>query len=210
MGSQLTCAALPCPAALLSAGGAYPQAGTPGGFSPVFHADTPGMAPSPGMGTYMHPSPAMVAYSPATAGTPAMAPTPGGATPGPASEQGAASGAASYEHWEGVEVRLPEGEVAVVRGLPGDGTAQVALAQPSETDPETLVYPPDAPSRSVPLKGCALVAPERRDAIKVLQGDLAGQTGELVGTDGGDGIIKIAGDVKILSLAAIGKFVPRL
>lgn len=66
---------------------------------------------------------------------------------------------------------------------------------------------PRLPCRSVPVKGCVLVPPERKDAIKVLVGDLAGQTGELVGTDGGDGIVKIAGDVKILSLTLVGKYV---
>ncbi|GAB4821977.1 hypothetical protein N2152v2_009023 [Parachlorella kessleri] len=192
----------------------YPQAGTPG-YSPSFHADTPGIAPSPGMGAYMHPSPGGVAYSPGIAGTPGgvayspgIAPTPGGSTPG-LGGAGEPSGSAltSHEHWQDVEVRLPEGEVAVVRELPGDGSAMVQVGSPDEADPDSVVYPPDAPSRSVPLKSCALVAPERRDSIKVLVGDLAGQTGELVGTDGGDGIIKIAGDVKILSLAWIGKYV---
>lgn len=54
----------------------------------------------------------------------------------------------------------------------------------------------------------ARCAAPRHPSHQVLTGDLAGQTGELVGTDGGDGIIKIAGDVKILSLASIGKYVP--
>jgi hypothetical protein len=94
-----------------------------------------------------------------------------------------------------------------VRSMAGDGTATVQLGAPDAADPDTTVYPPDAPTRTVQLKGCMLVAPERRDAIKVLHGDLAGKTGELVGTDGGDGIIKVSGDVKILSLASIGKYV---
>lgn len=147
------------------AGGSYGQGGTPA-FSPAFHADTPGMAPSPGGAAYMHPSPAM-AYSPALAGTPGMAPTPGGATPGPGGAEPAGSGALSYEHWVDVEVRLPEGEAAVVRGLPGDGSAAVQLAEPDAADPEARHYPPGAPSRTVPLKGCILVPPERKDQIKV-------------------------------------------
>lgn len=36
-------------------------------------------------------------------------------------------------------------------------------------------------------------------------GDLAGQYGDLVGTDGGDGIIKLGADIKIMPLADIGR-----
>lgn len=93
-------------------GGYGGAAGTPGGYSPAFHADTPGMAgtpglaPTPGGMSYMHPSPAMVAYSPAMAGTPGVAGTPGLApTPGGPGADPAGSALSSYEHWVDVEVR---------------------------------------------------------------------------------------------------------
>ena len=98
---------------LRRAGGAAYYSGTGGtpGYSPSFHADTPGMAPSPGMvaptpgtGAYVHPSPMGVAYSPGGVGTPAMAPTPGGMTPGAGGGAEPASAMSSYEHWQDVEV----------------------------------------------------------------------------------------------------------
>ena len=56
--------------------------------------------------------------------------------------------------------------------------------------------------RSVPVGAMQLVAP---DAIRIVAGELAGQCGELVGTDGGDGIVKLGSDIKIYQLAHIGR-----
>lgn len=43
---------------------------------------------------------------------------------------------------------------------------------------------------------------------QLLQGDLAGKSGELVGTDGGDGIVKLGPEIKIWELAHAGRVVP--
>lgn len=40
---------------------------------------------------------------------------------------------------------------------------------------------------------------------QLLHGDLAGKVGELVGTDGGDGIVKLGPEIKIWELAHVGR-----
>jgi hypothetical protein len=50
-----------------------------------------------------------------------------------------------------------------------------------------------------------LVAPDRKDAVRIVSGELAGQYGELVGTDVADGIVKLGGDIKIYQLTVIGR-----
>ncbi|PRW59844.1 transcription elongation factor SPT5-like protein 1 [Chlorella sorokiniana] len=167
-------------------------AGTPGMYAP---AGTPGMyapAGTPGM------------YAPA--GTPGVygaadmpAPTPGGGQYGGPATAGSSQ---DYSHWVDVEVKLPGGDHAVVRSVEG-GTATVTVGQ--EAGEGRYAYPPDAASRAVPCSDMQLVCPDRKEAIRIVRGDLAGQYGDLVGTDGGDGIIKLGADIKIMPLADIGR-----
>ena len=125
------------------------------------------------------------------------APTPGGGGYGGAP----AAGAANYQHWVDVEVALGGGERGAVRGVDA-GTASVAVGR---KEGDRWVYPPDAPLRPVPVGDMALVAADRKEAIRIVRGELAGQYGELVGTDGGDGIIKMGADIKIINMTDIGR-----
>jgi hypothetical protein len=65
-------------------------------------------------------------------------------------------------------------------------------------------YPEGGASRPLPAGELQLVVPDRKGAIRVVLGELAGQDGELVGTDGGDAIVKLGSDIKIVSLSLIG------
>lgn len=53
------------------------------------------------------------------------------------------------------------------------------------------------------------VTPEKQDAVIILSGEEAGQTGSLIGTDGSDGIVKVDGDadIKIYPLNSLAKIV---
>ena len=51
------------------------------------------------------------------------------------------------------------------------------------------------------------VAPGKKDPVKVVTGQLAGETGTLIGIDGEDGIVKMDAntDIKILDLESLAK-----
>lgn len=149
-------------------------------------AGTPGMyaaAGTPGMGGY---------------GDPMSAPTPGGGGYGGAPPP---PPGASHEHWVGVEVQLPGGERGAVRSVDG-GAASVAVGR---EEGGRWAHPPDAPARSVPVADLTLVKPDRKDAVRVLSGELAGQDGEVVGLDGGDAIVKLGPEIKILPTSEVGR-----
>lgn len=158
-------------------------------------AGTPGMYPPAGT-----PSMYAAAGTPGMYGADMQAPTPGGgqyggAPPPPPS--------AAYQHWVDVEVVLPGGERGAVRAVDG-GAATVALGR--QEGEQQWAYPPDAPTRQVPVGDMQLVALGGwKGSIRVVAGELAGQYGELVGTDGGDGIIKLGSDLKIIALAELGR-----
>ena len=93
-------------------------------------------------------------------------------------------------HWAGVEVVLPGGERGVVLSVSG-ASAQVAVG---------------GLTRSEAAASLALAPPGRKDRIRIVSGELAGQEAELVGTDEGEGIVKIGdGDVKVLPLSVLGR-----
>lgn len=195
--------------------------------SPAGYAPSPaGYAPSPAGYGAAASTPGMVAGTPgmyppantpgmyAAAGTPGMygggdmaAPTPGGAGQYGA---GASGRGVDYSYWVDVEVMLPGGERAAVRSVEG-ASATVAVGREEGAEgagaggAQRWSYPPDAPTRSVPVGDMQLVAPDRKDSIRIVAGELEGQYGELVGTDGGDGIVKLANDIKIYLLANIGR-----
>ena len=173
----------PSPAGYAAAG-TPAVAGTPGMYAP---AGTPGMYAAAG--------------TPGVYGADGPAPTPGGGQQyggGPPPPPGI-----NYSNWVDVEVMLPGGEHAVVRSVEG-ATATVALGR--EEGERRWSYPPDAPTRSgVPVGDMQLVAPDRKDAVRIVSGELAGQYGELVGTDVADGIVKLGGDIKIYQLTVIGR-----
>lgn len=209
-------------------GGQYGVAPSPAGYAPspagyqpspagyAAAAGTPAVAGTPGLGMY---PPASTPGMYAAAGTPGVyagdmaAPTPGGAA------YGGGSGAPrmDYSHWVDVEVMLPGGERGAVRSVEGS-TATVAIGREdpaggdggggggqSSAAQQRWAYPPDAPTRSVPVGDMQLVAPDRKDAIRIVAGELEGQYGELVGTDGGDGIVKLDKEIKIYQLVNIGR-----
>jgi hypothetical protein len=129
------------------------------------------------------------------------APTPGGAAGGYSSGGGGAGGP-NYSHWVDVEVALPGGERGAVRSVEG-GTATVAVG--ADDGEGGWSYPPDAPIRSVPVADMQLVLPTGKGAVRIISGEMAGQSAELVGIDGGDGIVKFGSDIKIYQLAQIGR-----
>lgn len=208
------------PPAGMGYGGQYGVAPSPAGYAPspagyapssagfAAAAGTPAVAGTPGM----YP-PASTPGMYAAAGTPyggadMAAPTPGGAG---YSGAGAAPHI-NYAHWVDVEVALPGGERGAVRAVDGS-TATVAVGHNAaaaegggEAGPGTRwTYPADAPTRSVPVGDMTLVQPDRKDAIRIVAGELAGQYGELVGTDGGDAIVKLDKEIKIYQLANVGR-----
>ncbi|KAL4420140.1 hypothetical protein ABPG77_010356 [Micractinium sp. CCAP 211/92] len=180
----------PSPAGFAAAAGTHAVAGTPGMYPP---ASTPGMY--------------------AAAGTPYGGADMAAPTPGLAGYGGAgAAPRVNYAHWVDVEVALPGGERGAVRAVDGS-TATVAVGHNAaaaegggEAGPGTRwTYPADAPTRSVPVGDMTLVQPDRKDAIRIVAGELAGQYGELVGTDGGDAIVKLDKEIKIYQLANVGR-----
>jgi hypothetical protein len=54
-----------------------------------------------------------------------------------------------------------------------------------------------------------LVAPRKRDAVRIVSGAEAGETGQLLEFDGHDAIVKLNGslDIKILDMACLGRVV---
>lgn len=174
----------PSPGGYAPAAGTPALAGTPGMYAP---AGTPGMyapAGTPGVGGY---------------GDGMSAPTPGGGGYGGAPPPPPPG--ASHEHWVGVEVQLPGGERCAVRSVEG-GAATVAVGR---EEGGRWAYPPDAPARTVPVGDLTLVKPERKDAVRVVAGELAGQYGELLGLDVGDAIVKLGTDIKILPTSEVGR-----
>lgn len=200
-------------------GGQYGVAPSPAGYAPspagyAAAAGTPAVAGTPGM---YPPASTPGMYAPA--GTPyggadMSAPTPGGAGYGGAG----AAPRVNYAHWVDVEVALPGGERGAVRAVDG-GTATVAVGHNAAAaegggepggggpggPPARWVYPADGPTRSVPVADMTLVQPDRKDAIRIVAGELAGQYGELVGTDGGDAIVKLDKEIKIYQLSNVGR-----
>ncbi|EFN50704.1 hypothetical protein CHLNCDRAFT_142577 [Chlorella variabilis] len=177
----------PSPAGYAAAAGTPAVAGTPGMPGMYAAAGTPGMY--------------------AAAGTPGVygaadmpAPTPGG---GQGKYGGGGAPGASYRHWAEVEVVLPGGERAAVRSVEG-GTATVAIG--AAQGDQVWSYPADAPTRSVAVGDMQLAPlPVGKSFIRVVGGELAGQYGQLVGTDSGDGIVRLGADIKIIKLAEIGR-----
>ena len=57
-----------------------------------------------------------------------------------------------------------------------------------------------------------MVPPAKKDKLIILKGELAGQSGTLIGIDGTDGIVKLAGnsDIKILDLESCAKLADTL
>jgi len=57
-----------------------------------------------------------------------------------------------------------------------------------------------------------IVRPSKKDRLVILKGELAGQTGTLIGIDGADGIVKMTAnlDIKILDLESCAKMADNL
>ncbi|KAL6785123.1 hypothetical protein ACKKBG_A02530 [Auxenochlorella protothecoides x Auxenochlorella symbiontica] len=206
----------------------YHLPGSPGrGPTPGmrYHIDTPGsghLAPTPG--SYL-PTPGMAPspFSPAPALTPGLAATPGlsyeavpaadyGAAPralggAAVAAEGADAARGDALHWVGVEVLLPGGEA---RGAVHEVDAAGLLARVApgrQGDGGAWGYEGAEASVEVPVRDLQAVTPARTDTVKLLRGDLAGRVGELVGTDGGDGIVKLGPEIKIWELAHVGRVV---
>ncbi|KAK9811747.1 hypothetical protein WJX72_009461 [[Myrmecia] bisecta] len=164
------------------------------GATPVDHTPTysPSMGPTPG-----------------TVATPELGGTPG--TPGldgmsPGMDHGGDHGQ-DWTHWDSLAVQLPTGECGVVRNMAPDGRCQVALGS---LDAEgNLSVPPDA--QLVPQNGSDLVLmqPRSKNTIKIVRGELRGQTGQLIGVDNTDGIVKLDHnlDIKILDMSTLGRLI---
>ncbi|KAK9820946.1 hypothetical protein WJX81_001276 [Elliptochloris bilobata] len=190
-------------------GGAY-NAGTPaflGAPTPYGDGATPaldGTTPSAGAGG------AGGAYSPAlqspAAGTPGAAATPG--TPGfdlespgmPSGDEGQ-----DWALWQGVVVQLPSGGLGVVQAAGADGLCTIAAAEAAPDG--QLSVPPGARTIVQASAELARVPPAKKDAIKILAGEQRGQTGQLLGVDHSDGIVKLDAnlDIKILALEHLAR-----
>ncbi|KFM22733.1 Putative transcription elongation factor SPT5-like protein 1 [Auxenochlorella protothecoides] len=203
----------------------YHLPGSPGrGPTPGmrYHIDTPGsghLAPTPG--SYL-PTPGMAPspFSPAPALTPGLAATPGLSYEAVLLPGGEARGAVHEVDAAGLLAR-------VAPGRQGDGGAwgyegaeasvevpvrDLQAVTPARTDTVkgdggAWGYEGAEASVEVPVRDLQAVTPARTDTVKLLRGDLAGRVGELVGTDGGDGIVKLGPEIKIWELAHVGRVV---
>lgn len=214
-----------------SGGSSYPHAGTPGfaADTPGTVNPSPGgmgyrghpyAAPSPGYAPASYAASAGTPGMYAAAGTPALAGTPGmyaaagtpgvfndaaAATPGGGGYGAAGGGAAGpagvdYSLWIDAEVVLASGERAALRSVDG-GVATVSLgSEAADKDRTVWIYPPGAASRTVPV-GEVQLATGTKGRMRIVSGELIGQEGVVVGIDGGDGIVKLGADIKIIQLS---------
>ena len=161
-----------------------PGVATPGGYQP----NTPGgyQPNTPG---------GMAPLTPSTAESPMPATPFGGGHVDVMTDSGDASGAT----WASpdIEVRVAasgeyQGMVGTIQSVQANGVCIVS------TGDQTLRIGAD---------GLKPVIPEKHNRIRVLQGEGAGQTGSLIGTDGDDGIVKMDGtaEINIYNLSALAK-----
>jgi len=180
-------------------GSARPTPGTPGeGYTPGMGPSTPGGGFTPGEG-----------YTPASVQpgyTPGGPSTPGGsghtpanpATPGGFDGYGDDDAVEWLAHAEQAAVRVTGGEHANREGVvlsklaPGGSSVSVLIGG------ETV---------NVAIGELERVPPGKKDQVKVVTGQLAGETGTLIGIDGEDGIVKMDAntDIKILDLESLCK-----
>jgi len=96
-------------------------------------------------------------------------------------------------------------EVQVIGG-PHGGQTGVVKAPPTEGE-NTVLVDVAGEEVHVPVADVQRVAPGKKDQIKVVKGQQAGETGVLIGIDGEDGIVKMDtnSDIKILDLESLCK-----
>jgi transcription elongation factor SPT5 len=96
--------------------------------------------------------------------------------------------------------RIPGAEVSR-----GGSTEALGAIQSIEGDLAVVVVAETGETMAVPLGELGPVAPRKRDRVRIVDGEHAGQTGTLIGIDGTDGIVKLDVDldIKILSLQQI-------
>lgn len=131
-----------------------------------------------------------------------IAATPGGASIGE-----------GFAHWQGCLVYLPggTGSTAVVRGPGSDGRS--LRVQPGVYE-EQWRPTPGVPEQLVDALALRLVAPSKKDRVKIL-GEIdsvvaaPGVVGSLIGIDGLDGIVRgdNTTDLTIIDLRLLGKLV---
>lgn len=113
---------------------------------------------------------------------------------------------ASAEDWVGLVVDLPDGEVAVVRSVGGDGQGSVQIGKMQGAQPVFT----DGPMKSVAVSDLVLTEAKRRDKVKILGGEHKGNTGQFQIADGpnafiqtvdGEGVVEV--DIKLLGKLAV-------
>lgn len=196
----------------------YGEAGTPAAtpgdtaFTPgSFEGYTPANTTTPGFGA----TPGMAAaFSPAF--TPGVAMTPDGgyegATPGfHMGGGGGGGGGLEYTSWVDVLVALPGGDQGVVKHVTDDG---VCTVQPVVPDTVTATgYVRKGDEQDFSYVELVLVKPSKKDRVKVLSDEHQGRTGQLIGLDGNDGIVKgdgASGNMMILVMDKLGKLVEEI
>jgi len=60
---------------------------------------------------------------------------------------------------------------------------------------------------TVPVQEVTRVPPSKKDRVKVVRGEFAGQVGTLIGLDAADGIVKLeeTSDIKIMDMDFLAK-----
>jgi transcription elongation factor SPT5 len=97
----------------------------------------------------------------------------------------------SRAHWVGVEVTVPGGAgIAVVQSVSG-GTATITIGGATQT-----VLAADL--RPVPPTGGG-------EIVRVLAGDLAGLEGSVISLDGGDVILTVKSEIKVMPVGDVGR-----
>jgi transcription elongation factor SPT5 len=78
----------------------------------------------------------------------------------------------------------------------------------SQTGPCRVLLLDSNQEQDVPAGDLEPVRPEKKDKVKILSGEFAGQIGALIGIDQQDGIVKLAGssDFKILRMSLLAKY----
>ena len=122
------------------------------------------------------------------------------ATPGSEFARGGAA-APQTKNWciRNIEVRVVSGEFIDKTGI----VVELVGA-------ETTVRLENGSTTTVPAEDLEAVPPQKNSSVIILQGDLAGSTGKLIGIDGRDGIVKmdLNSDIKIVDMPSLAVHAP--
>ncbi|XP_042474526.1 putative transcription elongation factor SPT5 homolog 1 [Zingiber officinale] len=174
-------------------GGSYGDSATPressyGSAPSPYLPSTPTAQPlTPSSASYLPGTPGGQPMTPGNVGLDMMSPTIGGESEG---------------NWLMPDILVNvvkaggDFHVGVVKDVLMDGSCKVAVG--SAGNGETMTVTPS---------DVEVIRPKKSDRIKIMNGDMRGATGRLIGVDGSDGIVKLDDtyEVKILDLVLLAK-----